>query len=570
MLKVWRATPKGFLPVVRVSAVDFVQAWALARSATQLTAEGKHEEALLAWQNAAANDLGNPDLARGGLEEMLRVGELMPRNVIAALNQSSWLLRLGRTNLADVELVARVYARCGQWPQVYELLRNKKGQRTPTEETAYLRAAFHAGHEEEFGRLWGRAGASRADSPDPALYEAAYLAGWGPVERRSEGVRRLEEAFADPAHRVLALRMQLVLAARVGELADYQKALEALEEVRADRLADHLGHWRLLRQAGRGEEARNPALVSAARIVYPWEALDLARGLAELGMREEAIRFSASWLGRHGDSVAPWSMGLWTLYGGLLLELRKWDELEAMANQIRLATFAYAELAGFAHFMEGRALQGRERHALARQSYELAVKRSWPFPEFGLVVAETLNQVGHDDLAQKALEPLDAALGENPAYWHALFQAIYAQKQDFELLYKAADRAYRLAPHDPVHQHNYAAALLINRWRPDEACALTRDLLARNPRKMNCRINHGFALAMNHRFDEARAVLASISAVNAGEPDRTAYHLASFEVSLHGRRFDEARRHSVAIDRRLLFPNQIQWLRAREGELEGQ
>jgi hypothetical protein len=50
--------------------------------------------------------------------------------------------------------------------------------------------------------------------------------------------------------------------------------------------------------------------------------------------------------------------------------------------------------------------------------------------------------------------------------------------------------------------------------------------------------------------------------------EATAYHLVGFEVDCERHRLAQARAHLARIDRRLLFPNQIHWLRTRQRALD--
>ena len=66
--KIWTVTPDGFLPVVRISGLDLVQAWSLRRSAEKLEKQGQLADCMVAWRAAGFNDPGSPELARGPIE----------------------------------------------------------------------------------------------------------------------------------------------------------------------------------------------------------------------------------------------------------------------------------------------------------------------------------------------------------------------------------------------------------------------------------------------------------------------------------------------------------------------
>lgn len=63
LLKLFRSTPKGFRPDVRMSALDKVQALSLTRTARRESEAGRLPEAVLAWQGAIATILETPSCA---------------------------------------------------------------------------------------------------------------------------------------------------------------------------------------------------------------------------------------------------------------------------------------------------------------------------------------------------------------------------------------------------------------------------------------------------------------------------------------------------------------------------
>jgi hypothetical protein len=117
------STPKDFLPVIRVRALDKVQSWSLARTARRLTAAGELDAALFAWQSAVANDPGDAALSRA-LVSTLLAEPIPPRKHLGlGANHALWLLRLTQTNRADLDLTVQLFARYGLDDLVAGLLR---------------------------------------------------------------------------------------------------------------------------------------------------------------------------------------------------------------------------------------------------------------------------------------------------------------------------------------------------------------------------------------------------------------------------------------------------------------
>lgn len=560
LLKVWQVTPSGFRPLVRVSALDLIQAQRLASSARRFAAQGRVIESATAWQNAAANNPGNPMLLRNGLGQTLASRDLTAAGATRTLAQAAWLLRLTQTNAADVSLACRVFARYGRWAQIYDLLEHRREIWTPAETEAFLKAALHTGHIAEFREVGSRSQPLFRANPELGLYEAAYMAGWAPADHTADGWNRLREAAQDPKRRLLAHQMYLMLHADRRDVPAYAAALEILETAHADRLADHWQYWRLLDATGQTAQARELALGASNRRVLPWEVVDMAQVYLDLGLRSEAAAFLKANAERYGDSTAPWSPAIWVLTGNLLADLRRWDEVRWTAARIRALDHAYAELAGFAHYLEGRAHQAQGYEALARAAFEKAASRSFPFPETGLAAAVTLIRLRYYDLAQTLLEAIEPGLGTDPRYWQALFEAVHAQRQDPVLLFKAAMHAHQLAPEEAACRHNYAAALLVNRWNPVLAVSLTRAILDELPHSTAARLNHGLALVLNRRYDDAEELLRPVNPATLSAPERTTFHLAALEINAHHGRLVEARQALEGLDARELYPNQRQWL----------
>src|SRR5215470_17816654 len=69
--KIWVTSPKGFLPVVKVSLLDRVQAWSLKRAGRKAAAAGRYEEASYAWQTAIANNRADTEASRELLRNFL-------------------------------------------------------------------------------------------------------------------------------------------------------------------------------------------------------------------------------------------------------------------------------------------------------------------------------------------------------------------------------------------------------------------------------------------------------------------------------------------------------------------
>ena len=151
MPKVWRTSPPGFVPVIKVSGLDLTQAWSLKKTAQRADAEGQTETAVQAWLTAVANNPADPELVRGFLGSLER-DENRPNHLAWAIGQSFWLLRLTRTNLADLVLTTRLLERFQLYDLVRDWLEAPGVLQRPALEAAYLRALFHTGRTAAYPR----------------------------------------------------------------------------------------------------------------------------------------------------------------------------------------------------------------------------------------------------------------------------------------------------------------------------------------------------------------------------------------------------------------------------------
>jgi predicted Zn-dependent protease len=284
------------------------------------------------------------------------------------------------------------------------------------------------------------------------------------------------------------------------------------------------------------------------------EVRRLAETQIVLGMRDEARRFLQDNVQQSGNSP-----DLWMLQANLLGEDKKWEELREFALQLRQQPSVRDTLANYSFYLEGRAELGLERPAVAEAAFEKASRRPFEDTALGFTTAGSLLKLGYPAAARDILLPLETGLSKNPDYWQTLFAAAYALKQP-DLMGTAAAKAYELQPDNIVTANNYAAALLVNRARAEEAVRLTLQLVARFPNSTSPKINHALALILNRRTAEAEEILTKIDPAKLGPLEATSLFLGLFEVYSSGKRYEQAREAASRIDIKYLFPNQIKWL----------
>lgn len=553
-------SPPGFQPVVKVSVLDLLQAYALRRSANRLEARGDHQGAALAWQSAIANNLADPDLYRGALQQLAQAPELPMPVAVRTLGAAFWLLRLGGTNQADVGAMAAAFDKYGLADEVYTLLRPIADRLSPALEAAYLKSLFAVGRYDEFAARWEKTKELLPADPALSLCRAAWLAGWGPVASLSAARRQLQAAGDDVKLAPLACRLEMAVACKRLEVEDYRQALERLHESSLDRVQDHTVYWRLLASLGRKEEARQLAVAFSRPLSSPLEVLQIADAFSALDLDAQSLEFLSRHAAEFGGDNSTWSVAVWAAYADRLIAARDWEDLPNVATRMRAIPGAHEALDGFGYYLEGRAAYGRGAMAAAENAFTEAVKAGFPVGPVGLPAAEELLKMGYPKLALEALAPLESRFGNEVRYWRETFEAAYALRQDDTLLLKAATRAHQLDPASTEWKFNYTAALLISRRRPEEALRLTMELAARDPGSVGAALNHAIALGMNGRPDDAAKILEACTPALGNDPQRTAYHLGWLAVHRERAAWEQVRADLDNIDPQELFPSQKSWV----------
>lgn len=555
LAKLWVVTPPGFVPQVKISGLDVFQARALATTARRQLAAEHLRDAAFSWKAAVANNPGDPELLRGYLAAVA-ASPTESRSPLEPLWQAHWLLRLTRTNLADLALTAAVYERFRLTEYLAPLLAGVDLARSPELQAFQLRALLAFGRAEEFAALWSAFEREHPTqiTPELRLHHAAFLAGWGPVEHAAAAQRALDAAQHDPARQALAHRLQLRVSARRNDLDAYRTSLDALIFTRADTLRDHVEYWRMLQSAGRHDEAVQLARAHPQPPVSAEELVLLARVLFELGLPEGARQAFEEHVPQfsYADNV-------WLSYANLLVERKQWPALLELTLQMRRNETIRNLLTDFSYFLEGRAALATGQRAEAEKSFQRAAEWLYPNPDLALNTARQVRELGYAAPAWEILRKQAPDLARRLDYWQLLTAVAY-DLRDGGLLLAATARVRSLAPDSSAADHNYAAALVINRQRPEEAVKLTFTLASANPELAAAQINHAAALAQNHRAEDALAVLAELNLDALNQSEAAAFHFARFEALLALRRDAEAMQTRALIDTGFLFDTQRAWL----------
>ena len=559
--RVWTTTPPGFKPVIKVRLLNLAQAWSLKRSAQKAMAAGQLDTAVMTWQQAVANNPANPKLNRGFFEAIIKCDQAKPQPQLV-IGQALWLLRLTGTNQVNADLAAKLFLKYHHYEGVLDLLEPRAKTLSPVLSVAYLKALFNLGQMDQFARHWQLLDPNQANDPELRFYRMAYLAGWGPADTAAEGRRQLEAAQADPAWRELAVRLGLIVYLRQENVAGYEKNLRQLKEWHADNLGDNVLYWQLLDTNGKREQAVQLVRAFNTPPASAAELLLLANTHQSLGRQSQALQLMQRYAGQFAYAEA-----IWMTYAGLLIGEQRWPALLTLAMDMRKEKVAGDNLVGFSYYTEGRAHLAQQKRGPAEAAFRQIPEFTYRNPALVVEMGRNLYALGYPEIAKDLLIKSQPLCARSPLYWQLLGTVAHLLKLT-DLRLTAYESAYQLNPQDWVAMNNYAAVLITQRQRPQEAIKLTVQLLAHAPNSVPAKINHSMALLANQRTTEAVALLQTINLNGLSPEETTAYYLGMLEANVNQRRYALARQDLAKIDRQHLFANQRQWLEQVRQQIE--
>jgi tetratricopeptide (TPR) repeat protein len=550
--KWWITSPPGFLPEVRTSGLDKVQSWSLRRSAIKSAAAGQIDEAVHTWRMAIFEDPCNPTNSQGLLNTLVRINPPPVGYQRVGIFQAQWLMRLRRTNQADLDLVALLFDHYQLSDLVVAVLVPKADSLTPVQAGLLLKALYQVQDMERFSTVWNGYPSLHTNTLFK-VYRAAWQAGWGPPGSIRQGRDSLEKAISNPDTRLLALQLQLSISYALNDLGAYTQAFDALETDHATRVKDHAYLWRLLVRTGKSAEAESRLRRFSNPPTTPLECSLITETYAMLGRPEEA----SVYLGKHIHLFGG-QLELWIRQAELLITTAKWDRLRELALELRQVEGLRDHVAGFAWYLEGLSELRRNRTVAADRAFQLVLSETISDPLLGFQTATSLAQLERPELARKLLNRLQANFNDKAEYWLQVMMAAYGDN-DIEAMLAAAEKAYAIAPNNPVIMNNYAAALIIMRQRPGEAVKLTLNKLTASPGDLGATLNHALALLQNDRLNEVQAILVRIDPNQLDGIHFSVYQLAQFELNLRRGDFLRASAAANQVDRRFLKAPQIRW-----------
>jgi tetratricopeptide (TPR) repeat protein len=550
--KVWITSPKEFNPVIRVSGLDLLQVKALSRSARRLEANGRLQEAIQAWSSAVANNPADPMPIRGFISLVLRIEQPETRWVNSAAGQAYWLLRLSGTNDADIELAGQIYVKGGYYEDAWSLLSPTNRTLTTRSARALAAVAFETQRMDAFASIWDRNRQDFEKDPEIALYHAAWGSIWGPAIGTASSLKELEAAIESKSLKALALRLKLMVDSQRQDIASFERTFGLLQDLRADRVEDHVRSWLLYEAAGQKSKAQAMATAYAVPLRSESEAEAVVLGWLRLGMHDLAVDFAKTQL-----SQFPASPMLWGNIAHLLIDAHEWDELRILAANLRNQPYVSRYFGGYVDYLEGVSESGLSHRERAMECFRAFLKNPRDLPVFMLDAALLLRREGYAEFSQQLFVGLEEHYAKQVEFWVEFARATF-ETRDAELFLHACEKAYKIRPDSPMLENNYAAALIITQKNPSEAIRLTLNVVDRSQRSSISLINHGLALNQNGRFKESHELLDSVSQAGLSNEEKTFLNLGQFESAMGEQRRSGAKAYAQAVDKRYLFPPQLE------------
>jgi hypothetical protein len=554
VFKVWRVTNDP-LPVIRISGVDWIEAASLKSAARSAEGGGESAKALHNWNAALAANPADLGALRGVFLLVIRHPEVLQGAGDRLWQSALWLLALSRTNDADVSLTVAALARARMDEGALRLGDQSEARLDDRAGAELAMARFRAGWPEGFIALWNARPEAFAKNPAAAIYHAGWMAGWGSSTNLLEGRRNLESAKLSPDPETAATGHRVALMVDFADLnlASYREELAWLVDHRRDGVEDHVNLWRLLAAHGRRVEAAALASKLVRSPETPMELVHLAGALADLGLEGEAVRRIEGGLKRHQEHP-----GVWVALARVKLKMGRWDEVSALAVDIRSAPQQVrSQLEGFSYFLAGAAKAAKGLREAAGPDMAQAAGRAWE-AELGLECAGRMQSLGFPTQAEALLKQLEGRFSARIDFWFEMTRAAYAL-QDTNVILMATEKAWTLEPANTRAVNNYAAALLANRRDPQLALKLLVELRDNVGDGAALEINRALALNQIGRLDDAAALLGAVNPMQLPAKSAAAWHFALAENKLMRGAVPEARREFEVADKNFIFPHLRHW-----------
>ena len=563
-VRLWKVTPSWVHPSVRISLIDFVQAWSLGRSAEKFEAENDTLQALAAWKKAGANNPARISYIKGVMRN-LRINSPSRESGLLTPIYGNWFMQLTQTNLESIATYAELHEKNHQFSKALILLsetqplRSQKMEQEPSLKAIQLRCYFAMDKFAAFTKAWDEAPEEHQTNPNLKLQALAAVA---LLNRSPQEMKRFESTFENQLaltqpteNKIQLLRTGLRFFAGNGQSVRSKGILEKLDSAGVATLSDHAKHWNALILEGNQNE-----IIELSQKAPDPITEDEALGLIRLYQRANLAVLAEKQIVAFLDS--NWSSPLlWIERGDQLIREERWTELKQIGLALQRMTAAHSLLA-IANYWEGFAEARLKHQRAASASFQKILNyKSLPSAIAGRL-ATKIHDIGYAVAADAIALTIDGESSISRRYW--LLRCSEAlKKKDLASFYSYASQGFQADKSFLPHINNLAVALLLQRSDPEQSLKLTTRLIEAND-SILFRINHAHALIQCQKLDEAESILDNLAKqLDVTKPSYSDYSVARFEIASTRQDVAAAIRWHAHIRIEDLLPEASDWITAR-------
>lgn len=548
--RVWRGSPAGFRPEVRLSVIDLLWQALDRRAARRRMAMGRPGFAASAWLAALQRNPADLPSLRGLLQAVAGFPGA-PADLVSSGETAAETLALVSPTMEDAGLEAAFFRQHRLWGDILRHLGDPNWIGGRTTALSLLEASWAENWLDGFDQVRKRAAAPLAAAPEADWMAEAWLVARGAPREREAAQSRLKAiAAGNPA----AARWWIEGNFKAGDRLGFEAALEAMEDGRLDRPDDHVCQALLLAADGRKADAQrayqratnNPAVPPSAELRVAYWGL--------LGSGLEASAFAR----RRLDGLIDQPKVLLAATRWLAI-IGRWSELSGLAIGVRSEPRLRHILGDFASFLDGLThISVGDTNGAQSLAAAFAAAPAID-PRLNLASAALARRYGLERGATAIANAVAASAGKDTHVWLAAIWDGFAAR-DAEMLWVGGEYGRRLAPDDPVFLDAAVLARLILRRDLSGAAALGEKAVVQKPLRPSAALHKAWIAAATGRPEEAERWLALAPANSLG-PELLAERLF-VELQMSGAAGDSPRFAAIAraLPRFLLFPEQQRWL----------
>ncbi len=555
--RVWRATPSGVYPVIRINGLEMLRVNLATRSANAAEARGDYEAAQEGWRRAMVFNRADVTARRRylGLCVLREIPETDPEVLRFQIRQAALLLEDPSHTLADVELSAAIYHTAELEEGALRLLSPVPLDKLSAGGLATLAGVkFQQFQFDAFRRLVDSQ--PRLTNAVVRLQRAAAEI-IGGLPDATHAWEQLDAGLSVPLLAALTAHLQLLTATSRGDEARFNRAWAELEKTKALRPRDHIFRWQLLSRLGRSEESTRLALAFDLTPSTTYETVQIIGQLDRLGLSAKAIKYGEAYLARHRFDPM-----LWRELGRLMVRSAFPEDLVGFASEFARLEPEEEPQPGFASFCLGVGEHKLGHTTRAEDAFQQATTGTNLIrePMLALECADTMRRLGYREPAERLEQAVASEQGNIPGFWEQVQLAAREVRSETWLL-DAARHEYQTQSTSPAVKQRYLEALLLNRTNVTEALTLATAFYQAEPGGIGQRVSLARALALQSRWAEAEQLLHEIplEALQKAGPELLARCLlVRGEVLVELERRQDAAVILGDVNPSTLFPDELQ------------